>query len=296
MTIISNSHFRNADANGAFILADSQLIIENSLVTPYVSGASCRWIDATNEFSAATGRTSVSLNRCRFGPEQSGGIPVIYSSISGDTAQGQRTTVAHISMQDCYSGSANSATPRALIVLQSNSGATATIAPNLIRISGGSWNANNGAVVTQAGLTTGYNPGQFVIDIDATGQAGFGSSSTAPSRVLVEDILEKFVAQWHIENPSVTTTGSFTYSVGNKTFVRFAPASAATLTDFTDALDGHEVTLLCANSNLTVADRSTTGNFELAGSVDFVSTADDTLTVIYNRVTGRWFEKSRSVN
>jgi hypothetical protein len=296
MTVINDGHFRNADASGAFILADSQLIINNSLFTPYVSGASARWIDITNEFSTAFGRTSASLNACRFGPESGGGIPVIYSSLSGNTAQSQRTTVTHISMRDCYAGSANTSTPQGLIVLRNNSGATATLAPNLILISGGSWNAGLGAVVTESALTTGYNVGQFVIDIDPTGQGGYGSSSNNPTRPLVEAGLQKFVDNWSYETEIITTTGSFTYEAGGRKVLKFSPAAAATLTNLTQVRDGHKVTIIFTNSNTTVADVSTTGNFSLAGGLDFTSTANDTLTVVYDRASDRWYEAGRSVN
>lgn len=297
MTVINNSHFRNANASGAFIFADSQLTINNSMFTPYVTGAAARWIDITNEFSTVFGRTSVSLNNCRFGPESGGGIPIIYSWLSGNTAQGQRTTVTHISMRDCYAGSAGTTpTQQALISLRNNSGGTATLAPNLIYISGGSWNATQGAVVTEAGLTTGYNVGQFVIDIDPTGQAGYGSSTTATTRPLVEAGLAKFVANWSYEDETITTTGSFTYETGGRTKLKFSPAAPATLTDLTQVRDGHQVTLLFTNSNTTVADVTTTGNFRLAGGVNFVASANDTLTVVYDRAIGRWFETGRSLN
>jgi len=296
MTIINNSHFRNADANGAFIFADSQLIINNTLFTPYFAEANCRWIDITNEFSAAYGRSSVSLNSCRFGPEIGGGIPIIYSYLDGNPAQGQRTTVTHIGIRDCYMGSVNAATPRALIVLRNNSAGTATLAPNLILISGGSWNANNGAVVTQSGLTTGYNVGQFIIDLDATAQGGYGSSTTAPTRPLVEAGLAKFIAKWIYDIETITTTGSFTYETGGRTFLKFSPASAATLTNLTQVRDGHKVTMLFTNANTTVADVTTTGSFRLAGGVNFVSSANDTLSVVYDGAAGLWYETSRSIN
>jgi len=298
MTIINNSHFRNADADGAFIFADSQLIINNTLFTPYFAGANCRWIDITNEFSAAYGRSSVSLNSCRFGPESGGGIPIIYSSLDGNTAQGQRTTVTHISIRDCYMGCANTLTPRALIVLRTNSAGTATLAPNLILISGGSSNAYNGLVVTESdSLPTGYNVGQFVIDIDATAQGGYGSSTTAPTRPLVEAQLEMFVANWIYDIKTITSAGgAITYDTGSRTFLRFATDYDTRLINLTQVRDGHKVTMLFTNSKWTIYDASQSGNFKLAGGANFYSSANDTLSVVYNGTTGLWYETSRSLN
>lgn len=297
LTIIRNGTFRSGSADDSFIYADSELVLDDNLFTPYVYPASTgRWIDITNEHSGAWGRASVSINRCRFGPEQSGGMPIIYSKLTNNTAQGSRTTRTHISINDSYCGAANTSTKQALIVLMNDTGATQTLSPNLISVRGGSWNAPAGAVVTESGITLNATVGQVLISLDATAQSGLGSVSTAPSTPLVGSDLEKYVASWLIDKKEITTTGAFTYPVGGRKTLYINSGSSATLTNLTDAMDGAEVCLRFNNTNVTVQDVSSGGSFRLAGKVNFTSSQYATLTVVYDRASGRWFEKARSVN
>jgi hypothetical protein len=61
------------------------------------------------------------------------------------------------------------------------------------------------------------------------------------------------------------------------------------VTDLTGAVDGQRVTLIAANSNVTVLD---TGVFKLSAA--WVPNADDTLTVVKNGMS--WYEVARSAN
>jgi hypothetical protein len=294
MTIINDGHFRSASNNGAFIFADSQLIIRGGVFTPYVaSNGSARWVDIDNSSSAAP--RSVLIENARFGPENSG-IPIIFSNLAGVSAGGSRTTMTYITLLNVYSSSTNALDKRCGIVLRSDTGGTATICPNQINIYGGSINGADGMVVSEAGLTPDLAVGRFSINIDNAAQTRWGDVTTAPSTPVVESILEKYVSNWRIENTTITSTGTITPSVGFKKRLSLQPASATTVTNLIDALDGHMVVLLFRNSNVTISDLSTGGSFDLSGSADFIGSANSTLTVMYDRSSSRWKEISRSVN
>jgi hypothetical protein len=67
--------------------------------------------------------------------------------------------------------------------------------------------------------------------------------------------------------------------------------SPTTITDFINEDLGQTITIVFLDSMTTVQDNA---NLNLNGSVDFVSSPDDTLTLV--AVGGEWYEVSRSVN
>lgn len=69
--------------------------------------------------------------------------------------------------------------------------------------------------------------------------------------------------------------------------------SVVTITNFDDAYDGKELTIIFVNSNVTIKSNS---NIKLTGGLDFIGSADDTLKLVYDRETNVWFEQSRSLN
>lgn len=69
--------------------------------------------------------------------------------------------------------------------------------------------------------------------------------------------------------------------------------SVVTITNFDDAYDGKELTIIFVNSNVTIQNNT---NIKLAGGSDFNGSADDTLKLVYDRTTNVWFEQSRSLN
>jgi hypothetical protein len=80
-----------------------------------------------------------------------------------------------------------------------------------------------------------------------------------------------------------------TPSVAGNTFFTVTNGGATTITNFTNGKTGQEITLLFTDSNTTITDGA---NIKLSAA--FVSTADDTMKLIYNGTA--WFEVSRSVN
>jgi hypothetical protein len=292
MTVINDAHTRNADAAGALIFADSQLIINGGIWTPYVAGASARWVDLDNSQSGALGSRSATFNHARFGPESSGGIPIAYSWLTGNTDGGTRTTLTHITMNECYAGSTNVTTPQGLVVLMDNDAGTNTLAPNTISFNGGSLNAANGFVVTENGSPLLLDIGEFSINIDDAAQTRWGNETVVPSTPIVEAALAKYMSHWRYENFTNTNTGTITISVGFRKRIMLNSAAATTVTDLTDALEGHKVTLQFRNGNTTIQSGS---NFQLEGGVDFVGGTWDTLDLVYDRAGARWVETGRSV-
>jgi hypothetical protein len=74
---------------------------------------------------------------------------------------------------------------------------------------------------------------------------------------------------------------------------RFAHPSAQSVTAITPAGDGQRITLMFTNGFTTIANGA---NVKLAGAANFVGTADDTLSLVYDNTTGAWRETGRSVN
>lgn len=81
-----------------------------------------------------------------------------------------------------------------------------------------------------------------------------------------------------------------TVSVTKAKNIVISNSAPTTITDFTNALQGQEITLYFTNSNTTIS----TSNIYLAGGAPFVGSAFDTLTLIKRSTI--WLEKARSVN
>jgi len=70
-------------------------------------------------------------------------------------------------------------------------------------------------------------------------------------------------------------------------------SSALNIIDFTDAYDGKEIKIIFDSSNIVIKNGLT---IKLAGGADFNGTANDTLSLVYDRATNTWYETGRSVN
>jgi hypothetical protein len=88
------------------------------------------------------------------------------------------------------------------------------------------------------------------------------------------------------------TQGDTTPTVLNVSFMVVANSDPTSITNFTNAVNGQILTLQFTNANTTV----TRNNAYLFGGLNFVSTAADTLTLIYNGSDALWYEVCRSVN
>ena len=88
------------------------------------------------------------------------------------------------------------------------------------------------------------------------------------------------------------TQGDTTPSVLGVSFLVIGNSDPTSITNFTNAVNGQILTLQFTNANTTV----TRNNAYLSGGVNFVSTAADTLTLIYNGSDALWYEVCRSVN
>lgn len=86
------------------------------------------------------------------------------------------------------------------------------------------------------------------------------------------------------------TQGDTTPSVLGISFLTISNTLATTITNFTGATQNQIITLLFTDSNTTI-NRT---NAYLFGGINFISTANDTLTLISDGVF--WWEVSRSVN
>lgn len=86
------------------------------------------------------------------------------------------------------------------------------------------------------------------------------------------------------------TAGATTPSVTGVSFLAINNTSPTTITNFTGGVAGQIIVLWFGDSNTTV----TRNNAYLSGGVNFTSTANDTLTLVF--VSPYWYEVARSVN
>jgi len=69
--------------------------------------------------------------------------------------------------------------------------------------------------------------------------------------------------------------------------------SVVTIIDFDDGYDGKELTIIFTNSNITIQNNV---RIKLASGIDFNSSENSTLKLVYCRVDNKWYEQSRSIN
>jgi len=293
---IIDCHFRNDDdePQQAFIRADSRVTIVNSLFTPYSTAAGERWFDLY-ESDSGFSRGFFAYNT-RFGKEGTGGIPVVYSYIDADKSADSRET-SSICFYGGQLGSSGSATDEYVVVLAENAGTSYN--PSAIGFYGCDWSASNGLVGTESGSDVAADIGEFTIYADDVTLGRLANVSTISSLNFVE---ERLLPYFTNRRPGhdvrvITTTGSTTLDAGLQRIVRFAPASALTITDVTaNCMDGEKVEMHFRNTNTTINDASTSGSVHLAGGANFTGSTNDTLVIQWDRATSRWYEISRSVN
>jgi hypothetical protein len=102
-----------------------------------------------------------------------------------------------------------------------------------------------------------------------------------------------------IYNRSNGTNSNRTYSssgslvvipVGGLNVLTLSPSSATTISNFSGGTQGQVLTLFFTNGNTTLKNT----NLFLQSAVDFVSTASDSLTLVY--LSGFWRETGQSIN
>lgn len=99
---------------------------------------------------------------------------------------------------------------------------------------------------------------------------------------------------WNGEMPArdgVYTAAATTPSVAGIDFLSITNSGATSITNLTNGESKQLVTLFFNDANTTITNNAT---IKLAGAVNFVSTANDTLTL--RNLSGVWYEVSRSVN
>lgn len=89
----------------------------------------------------------------------------------------------------------------------------------------------------------------------------------------------------------IFTDNATTPSIRNGRVFVANNSSSTTITNFVDGIDGQEIVIYFNNGNTTIQNNA---NVKLAGAVNFVGTAADTLSLL--NISGVWYEKSRSVN
>lgn len=117
--------------------------------------------------------------------------------------------------------------------------------------------------------------------LTSTGLLRIGSSGTPTSHLEVAGAI--------ISNQCPTLPDNTTPTVADVNVCKCSPAGATTITNFTNGQTGQIIYIIFTNANATLSDA---GSLKLNGG--FTSTADDTMTLVYDGTN--WFELARSVN
>jgi hypothetical protein len=144
--------------------------------------------------------------------------------------------------------------------------------------------SNRGINIDLAGTPSSYPSGNFVGNNTYNNLAGgayIGSNAGVYFGIAERQEQEEWLT---------AADGDTTPSVLNTKHLVLSNTGATTITNFDDASDGQEITLFFTNGNTTLNQ----DNSYLAGGVNFVGTANDTLTLIKRGIY--WYEKCRSVN
>ena len=88
------------------------------------------------------------------------------------------------------------------------------------------------------------------------------------------------------------TQGDTTPTVLGVSHMYVTNTVSTSITNFTNAVNGQILTLIFNDSNTTI----TRNNAYLFGGLNFTSTANDTLTLIYSAPNSSWYEVCRSLN
>jgi hypothetical protein len=114
------------------------------------------------------------------------------------------------------------------------------------------------------------------------------AAQTFTGRQTVNDIVSGGITH----RKGTYTAGDTTPTVAGISYMYISNASPATITNFTNAVDGQILHLIFNDANTTI----TRNNAYLYLGLNFTSTAYDTLTLIYIAADALWYEISRSVN
>ena len=159
--------------------------------------------------------------------------------------------------------------------------------------SGASGSDTHGFRVVAGTLTRGCIANITCIDDRGTPKmvSGFSNNGTVSNDVGLANL----VSVGHTTSPGTLmgngyTSGDTTPSVRNRNQLHIVNSGAVTISNFDDGEEGQIIHLTFADANTTV-DRT---NAVLSGGVNFVSTADDSLTLLLRGST--WVEIARGVN
>lgn len=104
-----------------------------------------------------------------------------------------------------------------------------------------------------------------------------------------------FAGCYHVEGTPTTLSGATPAVTGSRTF-KITNGGATNMTGTTGQVDGQEITLIFTNGNTTLKDTSTTGTFELPGSVDITPGANEVFRFVWVNADSKWYTVSRSQN
>lgn len=284
--------YRNADPDGALVLADSHVYIEGGMWVPYAVGDKARWFDMYDLNRA--GSRGMTVDAVRMSPE-SGGIPLAYNYMDGSDTVANRFTNGYW----IHGGSAAAAPGllmhTGLIVLASVGGYS--VAPSIVAIDA-SVRSRTGLVRTEAGLPVNKLRGRFAIQISETSQAHLATVGVSPTAPLLEAGLMPYLVGHQLYRAPAIVVGSAAMQLAlgaagpNGTYN--ITGTGSKVTALLDAFDGEVVRLVFQNASSGVQDVSNGSQIYLSGGADFVTGAFGSITLERQRAGNKWVEVSRS--
>lgn len=159
-----------------------------------------------------------------------------------------------------------------------------TVRNNTIRVEGTTLTSTTGFSI-ESDITTGTS------HVKVTGNSFEGGVATPYSLTAASTNPNLLIDYGTGSVPGIYTAGDTTPSVDGIHVLSVANGSATTITHFDDGKEGQRILLRFADANTTIQHNV---NIKLSGGSNFVSTANDTLSLM--NVSGVWYEVGRSVN
>lgn len=164
------------------------------------------------------------------------------------------------------------------------SSATVKVATNDLTVKNVRSNATTG-ILQIAGPTAGTTRTMTTPDANFT-----AARTDAANSFTGDQTVSGMVTAGLATRAGTYTAGATTPSVSGVSFLAINNTSPTSITNFTGGVAGQIIVLWFGDSNTTV----TRDNAYLSGGVNFTSTANDTLTLVF--YSPYWYEVARSVN
>ncbi|WP_345888475.1 phage tail protein [Shewanella algae] len=287
--------YRNYDENGCLVQADSLVTVIGGMWVPTRYGDNARWFDLYD--NGTTGTRGLNAYGVRFSPE-AGGITVVYNYMSGQNSATNHLT-SFISFHGGTASASSGVYDGGLVVLMDDG--VNSYAPGFIGFYGASVRSGQRLVRTKNAKPVGKVRGIFSIEVSGASQSHLTDINTPVNMPVVENILRQYLVGDELYNEAVVLGGGgnmiidlSTINAGPRPIIQINGENSR-VDAISNAFDGQEVFIEFLSDNCHVTDNSNGSRMYLDGSADITTNAYGTVTLVWNRVGNKWFEKGRSI-